>query len=309
MSIAIVTSSDEAKEWKIALTDRLPNVSIEIVSSIEQPSKAPFLICWKPTKGQLNNFPNLRVIQSLGAGVDHIFEKNTIPEGVQIVRIIDERLSEDMWEYLLAATMQHLKDFRQYEVQKRTTTWQRHAYRRVPDTTVSILGLGKIGGYVAEKFSRVGFQVQGWSNSPKNLKGVRSFTGDTDLPFLLKNTDILINLLPLTPATQGILNRPLFQQLPSTSYLINAGRGGHLVDEDLLAVLELGYLSGATLDVFHHEPLPSNHPFWQHPKILVTPHVASLTDVNSAINQVVDNYQRMIRGTDLLNKITVDKGY
>ncbi|MEM1122043.1 MAG: NAD(P)-dependent oxidoreductase, partial [Bacteroidota bacterium] len=153
------------------------------------------------------------------------------------------------------------------------------------------------------------FRVQGWSNSPKNLTGVRSFTGEADLPFLLKDTDVLVNLLPLTPATEGILNRHLFQQLPPTAYLINAGRGGHLVDEDLLAMLELGYLSGATLDVFHQEPLPTNHPFWQHPKVLVTPHVASLTDVNSAINQVVDNYQRLVRGMDLVNQVTVHKGY
>lgn len=251
----------------------------------------------------------MKVIQSLGAGVDHIFDTNQIDETIKVVRIIDERLSADMWEYTLAATMHHLKDLSQYNRQESYQYWRTHQYKTIPETRVSILGLGQIGGYVAQQFAKLGFKTQGWSNSSKKIRKVKSFVGEKQLPKMLKKTDVLINILPLTASTTGILNEKLLNQLPKGAYLINVGRGGHLVEPDLIPLIDNGHLSGATLDVFHTEPLPKNHLFWKHPKIQVTPHVASLTNLDSAVHQVVENYKRMKSGEELLNEVSPQKGY
>lgn len=309
MSIAILTNHKDPHSWKKALQDKLPKVTIDIYGTTETAINATFLVCWKPKKDQLKNFPKLKVIQSLGAGVDHIFDTNKIADDLKVVRIVDPNLMADMWEYALTATLNYLKDFPIYAQQQRKQQWIQHTYKTIPTTTVSIMGLGQIGGYVAAQFAKLGFKVKGWSNSLKNIKGVKSFAGQVDLPNFLKNTDVLINLLPLTAATADILNKSLFKQLPKGAYLINVGRGRHLVEKELIPFIENGQLSGATLDVLRQEQLSINHPFWTHPKITVTPHIASLTNVESAVNQVVENYQRMLAGKPLLNEVSSKKGY
>ena len=309
MSIAILTNHKDPYSWKKALKDKLPKVTIDIYGTTKTAVNAEFLVCWNPEKDQLKNFPKLKVIQSLGAGVDHIFDTNKITGNIKVVRIVDPNLMIDMWEYTITATLNYLKDFPIYAQQQREQQWIQHAYKTIPMTTVSIMGLGQIGGYVGAQFAKLGFKVQGWSNSLKNIKGVKSFVGVGELPDFLKNTDVLINILPLTAATAGILKKHLFTELPKGAYLINVGRGGHLVEKDLIPLLENGQLSGATLDVFYQEPLPKYHPFWTHPKITVTPHIASLTNVESAVNQVVDNYHRMVAGKSLLNEVSSEKGY
>ena len=309
MSIAILTNFKDATSWKIALQDKLPNTQIDIYGQTPSALNAPFLVCWKPNQGQLKEFVQLKVVQSLGAGVDHIFDTNTIADKVQVTRIIDARLTVDMWEYTLTATLNFLKDFPTYAEQQDKQQWQQHTYKTIPETTIGIMGLGKIGGYVAKRFAQTGFQVNGWSNSKKEIEGVQSFAGTSQLAAFLGQVDLLINILPLTKATRGILNQNLLAQLPQGAYLINVGRGGHLVENDLIPLIESGQLSGATLDVFAKEPLPKDHPFWHHPKIVVTPHIASLTNIESAVNQVVENYQRMMNNQPLLNIVSSDKGY
>jgi len=205
--------------------------------------------------------------------------------------------------------MHYMKDFAQYNRQESYQYWRQHTYKTIPETTVSIMGLGKIGGYVAKQFAKLGFKTQGWSNSPKKIRKVKSYVGAKQLSKFLKHTDVLINILPLTASTTGILNEKLLNQLPKEAYLINVGRGGHLVEADLIPLIDKGQLAGATLDVFHTEPLPKQHPFWKHPKIQVTPHVASLTNVESAVNQVLENYQRMKSGKNLLNEVSTNRGY
>jgi len=207
MSIAILTNHKDPNAWKKVLQEKLPKVDINIVGTTQAALNAEFLLCWKPQKDQLKNFSNLRVIQSLGAGVDHIFDTNKITAAVKVVRIVDPNLMVDMWEYTLAATMNYLKDFPKYAQQAQIQSWEQHPYKTIPSTTVSIMGLGKIGGYVAEQFAKLGFKVQGWSNSIKTIKGVKAFAGITKLPEFLENTDVLINILPLTPTTKDILNR------------------------------------------------------------------------------------------------------
>ena len=205
--------------------------------------------------------------------------------------------------------MNHLKKLRQYQQQQQNKSWQQHGYGTIADTRIGVLGLGKIGALVAERFAQLGFPVSGWSASAKNIPGVTSFQGEGELARCLAQSDILINLLPLTDSTTGILNMDTLKQLPQGAYVINVGRGGHLVDEDLLSLLDSVHLGGALLDVFHQEPLPNDHPFWTHPKVSITPHIASQTNKDTAMAQIIENYQRLQSGEPLLHQVQVHKGY
>jgi len=309
LSILIVCNQTDPQPWANALRAQLPKSPIEIYPEVRHPEEIRFILCWKPERALFERFPNLEVVQSLGAGVDHILDTQKLLEKTIVARIVDPRLSTDMWEFLLALCMNQIRQLPLYQRQQDRKIWQGHSYKSITETTVSILGLGQIGGDVALRFAQLGFKVQGWSASPKSLLGVRCLDGLNALPNLLGNTDILINLLPLTPQTRGILGHQNLQHLKSSAYLINVGRGGHLVEADLLDLLERGHLAGAALDVLSREPLPTDHPFWEHPKITLTPHIASLTNVETAVGQVVENYQRFVAGRALLNQVSVSKGY
>ena len=171
------------------------------------------------------------------------------------------------------------------------------------------MGLGALGKVLAKDLFRFGFNVQGWSRSRKNLPGIKTFAGDQEQTAFLNSTQILVCLLPLTKETSGILNHDLFSQLPKGAHIINVARGGHLVDNDLLGMLDKNHLSGASLDVYHQEPLPSEHPFWEHPKVHMTPHYASVSDTNSVVPQVLENFRRLESGQGLLNLVSKTKGY
>lgn len=309
MSILLICPEQYARHWQKALGQQLPDVKIEIYPRVDAPEEVEFIVAWKPPHGVFEEFPNLKAVQSLGAGVENIIQSNTIPKGAVLCRIVDSNLASDMWEYILMASLFYLKNMPRYVQQQATTTWKQKRYKRIKDTRVSILGLGQIGSLVAKNFAALGFQVRGWSNSKKNIAQVETFVGEKELALCLADTDILVNILPLTAATTGILNQNHLQQLNEGAYLINAGRGGHLVESDLLHLLEVGHLSGAFLDVFSIEPLPAAHPFWTHPKIQITPHVASLTDLNSASEQIAENYRRCMARKELLHVVSVEKGY
>jgi glyoxylate/hydroxypyruvate reductase A len=218
-------------------------------------------------------------------------------------------LKSDMFEHVLTCLMHSMKKFSTYINEKEKKNWQPLLYKSIGETRVTILGLGEIGGYVAEGLVQLGFNVNGWSNSPKNLKGVSSFTGMKGLRAALESTDFIVNILPLTDATKGILNRGFFNLCPKETVLVNVGRGEHLVENDLLDAIAGKKITEAYLDVFHQEPLPQDHPFWDCPPIVITPHVASRTNIGSSVLQVVDNYRRMVEGRSLLHEVSLKKGY
>ncbi len=309
MSIVIICNERYAKNWSKALKEKLPKAEIEIYPNIQSYEKVEFAAVWKAPAGVLSQFPNLEAVQSLGAGVEHIFHSQKINKKTTIARIIDPQLSEDMWEYVLMLVLNHLKNTRIYFQKELKKEWKQLRYKTIKETTVSILGLGKIGSHVAVKFSQIGFNVQGWSNSEKNIPEVKSFFGKNSFDKMLGDTDVLINILPLTSDTEGILNKTNLLKLKKGAYLINVGRGLHVVDEDLLALIDVEHLSGAALDVFHEEPLPEDHPFWSHMKITVMPHVAGLTNTRTAVSQIVENYERMKKGEGLLNVVSHDRKY
>ncbi len=309
MAIVIIRQDGKIDLWKGALKDRNPEVAVYSYLE-EHPKEAiTMAVIWKHPKGSLSHYPNLKCIASAGAGVDYIFEDTKVPKDVPITRIVDPYLASDMSEHVLAVILAELKNFNIYKLQQVDSHWSPIEYRRIKDVKVGIMGLGELGSLSATDLMKFGFSVQGWSRGKKTIKGVRTFYGSEEFDSFLESTQILVCLLPLTPETEGILNSELFSKLPNGCYIINVARGGHLVDEDLLKALDNGHLSGACLDVYHQEPLPSDHPFWNHPKIFMTPHYASVSDTNSVVPQILENYERLRHGENLLNKVNRNKGY
>jgi len=309
MSIILLFENKDVIPWKKALEEKLPFATIEVYPNIKDKETVDFVICWKPQTDVFKHFPNIKVIQSIGASIDHITNSQTLHKDQILTRIVDKKLSEDMWEFLLTLVLSELKTKRTYIAQQRDKVWRQHPYTSITNTTVSILGLGQIGSHVARKFADIGFKVKGWSNSTKHIPKIKSYSGKNEFHAFLKSSDFLINLLPLTTETEGILNKNTFQKLPKSAFIINVGRGEHLIEEDLIEQLSTSMLSGAFLDVFREEPSPEEPPFWNHPKIEITSHVASLTNVQTATGQIVENYSRFLKNEELLNTVSLNKGY
>lgn len=295
--------------WKEALQRSAPEIPIYNYLEDHPKENIKMALVWKHPPGTLKGYPNLECIASSGAGVDFLFEDKELPNHIPITRIVDEYLAKDMSEHVIALVFSHIKNLSLYKVDQFNKVWKPVDYHRIKDLTIGIMGLGALGKVLITDLVKYGFKVQGWSGSKKNLAGIRTFAGDLEQKNFLNSTQILVCLLPLTRETSGILNQDLFSQLPNGAHIINVARGGHLVDNDLLEMLDNNHLSGASLDVYHQEPLPTNHPFWEHPKIHMTPHYASVSDTNSVIPQILENYRRLKSGKELLNLVSKIKGY
>ncbi len=269
-------------------------------------SNVQALFVWKPLdQGVVEKLPNLKWVSSLGAGVDHLVNDPQIPEHISITRIVDPFLTRDMTNYCLMTVMMHQRSMDQHAHNQKAAIWDRLPYHNLK---VGLLGLGELGGHCATSLSSLGFEVSGYSRTQKNIEGVSCYSGD-QLTEFLQPLDVLINLLPVTPKTEGILDTSFFSKMKKGAYLINVARGNHLIEEDLISALESGQLSGAQLDVFREEPLPTDHPYWSHPKIKITPHVASVTSPYSAIKLLLKNTERLIAGEELLHQINRKVGY
>lgn len=269
-----------------------------------------FALVWHPPPGALKALPNLKALSSMGAGIDHLVANPEVSAHLPIARIVDPELIQSMTEYIVTATLLHFRDFDLYRNHQSATRWQPEPPKSIRDIKVGIMGIGMLGGDAATRLRAIGFDVVGWSRNPKQHPALsRSYAGPDELTAFLDEARILVCLLPLTPETKGILDRNVFASLQKGAYIINVARGAHLVEADLLDALESGHLSGACLDVFEQEPLPPSHPFWDHPDITVTPHIASITDPASAAPQVVENYRRASAGKALLNQVDLKHGY
>jgi glyoxylate/hydroxypyruvate reductase A len=256
----------------------------------------------------LASLPNLKLIVSLGMGVDHLLSDDKLPD-VPITRIMDDGLIGQMSEYALYWALRHHRDIDKYAASQRAQTWKVEDFVDTIHRRIGMLGLGTIGQDTAKKFAALGFPTAGWSRTPKNLPGIKTFHGADGLMRLLAESDILVNVLPLTRDTRGLLDAKAFAALPKGAYFINMARGGHVVDEALLAALNSDHLSGAVLDVFNQEPLPADHPYWTHPKVHVTPHIAGATNPRTASPGVIDNIKRLRSGRELLHRIDPKTGY
>ncbi len=272
-----------------------------------------YACAWKPPAGLLAQFPNLAAIFYLGAGVDPLMRDPTLP-AVPVVRVVDADLTLRMSEFVLLHALMIQRRQRFYDAQQRARVWRDNHDPAAGEVSVGVMGLGVLGRHAAEALARVGFQVAGWSASPKEIPGVASFHGSSGLGPFLARTEILVTLLPLTPATEGILNLTLLRKLKRDgvlggAYLINAGRGLLQVDADILAALDEGTLAGAVLDVFPTEPLPADSRFWTHPGVTVTPHNAAASDPRSITAYVLRQIERHERGLPLENVVDRKAGY
>ena len=292
-----------------ALQNLEPGLNVGIHPHDVNRDEVVFALAWRPPLGVFKDYPNLKWITSTGAGVDHILRDPDLPEDLPITRIVDERLTDDMTSYLVAQVMCHMRNVSHYKLLQINNEWQPKRYRDKVKTSIGIMGFGELGKDAAEKFRDLGFSVFGWAKTVKNVEGIKVYVGEEGFNEFLSNADILICLLPLTADTVNILNRDTFKQLPDGAFIINVARGEHLVEKDLLEAIDEGKLSGASLDVFRVEPLPKDHKFWHHPRITVTPHVASITSPQSVAPQIIENYRRLRDGTPLLNVISREKGY
>lgn len=310
MKFLFLSAADKAQAWREAILARFPEAGFDIwPDEIGDKADYDYAIVWRPPAGELRTFPNLKGILSLGAGVDGILVDDALPENVPVVRLVDRCLTEGMSEYVLYWVIHYHRRLGVYLNWTSQNIWKQMRQTDTRDRKVGFLGLGELGSDAARKVAALGFDVAGWSRSEKSIDGVTSFHGEDGLIPFLNRTEILIVLLPLTDATRGIINKDTLAALPEGANLINCARGPHVVDEDLLAALDSGHINAATLDVFHTEPLPQDHPYWSHPKVTVTPHMASLTVPSSAADWMEENIKLIEAGKPPLNTVDLKKGY
>lgn len=309
MSLLLVAPDHDMKSWENALNTIDDNLNIEIWPNVENKERVQFAVCWNQPNHVLDSYPNLRAVSSLGAGVDHLLSDDSLPVGVDICRVVSSSLTEQMKQYVLGAVLSIQRNFVDYIRQSDEGNWKPLTHRLSNEVDIGIMGLGKLGQPVARLLADLGFNVSGWSQSAKDLKNISTYAGDGELEEFLNHTQLLVCLLPLTHHTRGILNLDTFKALDGPSWVINTGRGEHLVDEDLIYALDSDILQGAWLDVFAEEPLPEKHAFWNRPNIIVTPHIASITRPSKSAEQIVENYKRALSGMKLNNAVDRKRGY
>lgn len=298
-----------AGPWGDAFADLAPEVAFEIYRPGQSFSGIPYCLTWKPPQGLWPQLTDLKVVFSLAAGVDRVLADPSFPRDLPLVRMVEPELTRGMVEYVLWQCLFHHRRVWELEAAQSCATWRPHTYPAPWDRTIGIMGLGELGTAAAGKLLEFGFKVRGWSRSPKSIDKVESFHGQDQLSAFLSGSEILVCLLPLTAETRGILDASLFAQLPRGASLINAARGGHLVEADLSAAMASGQIAAATLDVFETEPLPENHPFWTTERLYITPHNASDTDPRSAAWRIARQIAKFEAGEALENVVDRARGY
>ncbi len=309
MTILFCSDSEPAEPWRLACARAFPDMAFCAWPDTGSRDAIRYALVWRQPPGSLARLPNLKAILVLGAGVDSVLSDPELPADVPVVRLVDAGLPGPMAEYALYAVLHFQRRMADYFEQQRTAVWRRHDELLARRWPVGVMGLGVIGAFVAQRIAAQGYPVAGWSRSGKSVEGVEVFAGATGFDPFLARTRVLLNVLPLTLDTRGILNSRTFTAMPRGGYVVNIGRGGHMVDADLIAALDSGQLAGAMLDVFEQEPLPAMHPFWRHPKVIVTPHVAAPTLASESEAQVIDNIRRLERGEPPLGLVDRDRGY
>lgn len=309
MSLIFACIEIPPEPWLEAIRAKISDLDIHIWPNVGAPDDVEFALLWGRWDADLSHFSNLRAFLSLGAGVDHILALPDRPANIPIVRLADPALRTGMVEYVLYNVLKFHRRFPEYEEQQRKRLWIERSQTMPNKRSVGIMGLGSLGAACAQSLTGLGFNVVGWSRSQKLINNVESFYGDEGLDLFLAESEIVVCLLPLTDETRGILNEKNMCKLPVGAFVINAARGGHLVEQDLLALLESQHIGGAALDVFEIEPLPKANPLWSHPRVIVTPHVAALVDYESAAEVIAETVRRSREGRPLLNVVDPVRGY
>jgi glyoxylate/hydroxypyruvate reductase A len=303
-----IPSAKTADEWHAAFARELPEAELRAwAPGLDW--AADYAAFWHPPRDLLAGQTRLKAAFNLGAGVDAALKALALPPGVPLVRIEDGGMGRQMDEYVSWAVLRYFRRLDDYAAQQARAEWKVHRPRKHADFAVGVMGLGVLGARVARAIAGLGFPVLGWSASRKSIEGVRSYAGAAELDAFLAATRVLVCMLPLTPDTDGLLNRVTLGKLPQGAYVVNVARGGLIVDDDLLALLDGGHLAGATLDVFNEEPLPAAHRYWTHPKVFVTPHCSALTVIDDSVAQVAGKIRRLERGGTVTGVVDRGRGY
>lgn len=295
------------KQLQEAFARCAPQLSA-VLADDPRAADAQIAACWFPLPGSLAALPNLQVVHSVAAGIDHLEHDPSCPD-LPVCRVVDPGHRQGMNEYVRWAVIHFHRGFDQVFEQQRQRHWERPLQRPAHEFRIGVMGLGSLGSAIAQDLASAGYEVRGWARSSKDLPGVQAFAGSDAFNPFLDGVELLINLLPLTHETRGILNRQTFERLANGAALVNVGRGGHLNIEDLQQALARGKLRGALLDVFEQEPLPADHPLWKTPGVTITPHMASAASHDCIAEQIAENFRRLNAGEPLLNSADRLLGY
>ena len=306
MNISICLSNILPEPWVESLKKELPDAIVSVWKP-GSPS-ADYAIVWDPPQQFIDEQSDLKALFNIGAGVDNLLQLS-LPSSLKVVRLEDAGMSVEMSEYVCHAVIRYFREFKQHETNKQLGKWSYRKTKTRNDFIIGVMGLGTLGMQVVKTLQMFQYPINGYSRNLKEIEGVSCFSGEHGLTKFLNNTRVLINLLPLTPETENIMNYNTLSNLQEGGYIINVARGAHLVDADLLKLLDSGHLSGATLDVFRTEPLAADHPFWQHPKITITPHTAARTQREESVAQIAGKIQALQQGISITGIIDPQRGY
>ena len=308
MTLLYTSDPIRGRVWRDIFAQEAPDIGFAELADVQDKASIRYLAAWNPSADLFAQLPALEVLFSIGAGVDQ-FNLAAVPAHIRIVRMIEPGIIAGMVEYATMAALTLHRNLIDYGLAQREGRWAPIKLVPASERRIGVMGLGSLGQAVLQSLRSFGFPLSGWSRSAHSIENVDCYAGEEELDRFLTDCDILICLLPLTDETRGILCRKTLSRLPQGAALINAARGGHLVEQDLLSLLDEGHLSGAMLDVTEPEPLPADHAFWAHPRILLTPHVASMTRADSAARALIANIRRHQSGDVMDGEVPRDRGY
>tara|TARA_B100001057_G_scaffold431680_1_gene459344 strand:+ start:13003 stop:13929 length:927 start_codon:yes stop_codon:yes gene_type:complete len=306
-NIIIIAPLEEEKKWTKSFKKLEPNWKLQSLNNVSNYDIIDTALVWSHPIGIFKKFKNLKLICSLGAGVDHLISDPNLPDNTKITRIVDPLLSFSMSNYIALAVLQYHRKMDKYAQEQKNKIWDHDSPTEI-EVSIGILGLGELGSDAANKLNYLGFKVAGYSRTPKKLKGIKCYS-EGELDDFLKRINVLICSVPLTKETEGLLSSKLFKKLKRPTYLINVARGKVQIENDIVEAIDSGILTGAFLDVFENEPLPKSSPLWNNKKIKITPHIASITNTEAGAKQIIENYNRNKKGQPLLNEVDLKKGY
>ena len=312
MSILLASTDfwEDMGVWSSCLQEAMPEIEIRVYPDEGNIDDIEYAVVWKHPRGILNKYPNLKAILSLGAGVDHIISDPELPESPPIVRLVDKKLTHEMILHSLHWVLHFHSDQYLYQIQQQSRKWIQQSSVQTEERTIGIMGLGSIGKAIGDSLVKLDFKVIGWGNSPKNSLGdIEYYFGHDQLSGFLSQTEILINVLPLTEKTKNILTKTELAYLPKGSFIINIGRGGIINENDLISILDTGHIAATALDVFAEEPLPENNSLWAHPSVYVTPHIAGQSNPGSAAKTIAENIRLIEKGESPYPIYSLNKGY
>ncbi|MBA5604774.1 glyoxylate/hydroxypyruvate reductase A [Duganella sp. FT3S] len=310
MRILLHRADGKTEPWIKDFGKFLPEAEIAIWHAGEKSPPCDYAVVWAPPETMLPELADVKAIFNTGAGVDALLKfGDALPRHVPIIRLGDAGMAAQMAEYVVHAVLRYFRRFDQYEAQARAGTWAPLPQHHREDFTVGVLGMGALGGQVLKALAPFGFPLRGWSRTEKSVAGVQCYHGPAGLDTFLRGTRVLVCMLPLTPDTSNIIDRSNMSKLPQGAYLINVARGAHLAEPDLLNLIKAGHIAGATLDVFRNEPLPAQHPFWQEPRITITPHISALTLRRESVQQIAGKIRKIENGEMVDGIVDRNLGY